>query len=97
MPPWEAPENSIFGINLRFNGDWYYKNTNIRRMDLSNLEKVVCDAVSENYGFDDARIFEKYSWKVQNREKSFVQVSLYRLCGDGLVDTGAGRGEQETA
>ena len=86
MPPWKADPEWLFGIKMRFVGDWWYKKGTVRRVDLSNLEKVICDITSEKYGFDDARIFEKYSWKVQNGEKSYVQVKVYRLLGDDLVD-----------
>lgn len=96
MPAWEAGEG-LFGVHLRFHGNWYFKNGNIRRMDLPNLEKVVCDAISERYGFDDARIFEKYTWKVQDGEKEFVAVRVYRLIGLDLVDTGFGRGNEKEA
>lgn len=91
MPPWKTSDNELFGIKMRFHHDWYFKKGTIRRVDLSNLEKVICDATAEKYGFDDARIFEKYSWKVQSGQTSFVEVEVYRLDGDALVGTGATR------
>lgn len=97
MPVWKCEPEWLYGIKMQFHGAWWYKNKNVRRVDLSNLEKVICDVTAEKYGFDDARIFEKYSWKVQNGAQSFVQVQCYRLTGDDLVDTGAGPGVQETA
>ena len=95
MPPWKCEPEWLFGISMRFRGEWYFRNQNIRRVDLANLEKVVCDAVSERYGFDDARIFEKYSWKVQDGTTSAVEVRCYRLLGDGLVDCGVRRGNEK--
>ena len=89
MPPWKCDPGWLYGIKMQFAGDWWYKKGTVRRVDLSNLEKIICDITAEKYGFDDARIFEKYSWKVQNRAQSFVQVKVYRLLGDDLVDTGA--------
>jgi hypothetical protein len=97
MPPWKADPSWLYGIKMQFAGDWWYKKGTVRRVDLSNLEKVICDITSEKYGFDDARIFEKYSWKVQNGAQSFVQVKVYRLTGDDLVDCGVRRGDEEAA
>ena len=94
MPVWKCSDEWLYGIELRFHSDWYFKNQKIRRIDLSNLEKVICDCVSEKYGFDDARIFEKYSWKVQNGTQSFVEVKVYQLSGNELVDTWTGCGNE---
>lgn len=78
MPPWKCEDEWLYGIELKFHSDWYFKNEKIRKIDLSNLEKIVCDCVSEKYGFDDARIFEKMSWKKQS-DKNFVDVKVYKL------------------
>ena len=97
MPLWECEPEWLYGIKMQMHGDWWFKNGSARRIDLSNLEKIICDVTAEKYGFDDARIFEKYSWKVQNGGQSFVQVKIYRLLGDDLVDTGARCGNEKEA
>lgn len=46
--------------------NWYFKNGNMLKLDLSNLEKFVHDTVARQLKFDDLAIWEKSSIKVQN-------------------------------
>ncbi len=62
--------------------DMYFKNGNMRKYDLQNLEKILIDAISEKYGHDDSYVWKKVSKKSHEINWSGVGVCVRKL-GEG--------------
>jgi Holliday junction resolvase RusA-like endonuclease len=62
-------------LELIIKTNWYYKNGSVKKIDIQNMEKILLDAISEKYGFDDSMIWSKTCEK-QDGEDSIL-VSLY--------------------
>lgn len=74
--PWPLPEQTLLWISLTFHGDWLTQKGKVKKVDLSNLEKVVIDTVAEKLGFDDSIIFEKRLTKKVQSEEQKVEIEL---------------------
>lgn len=62
-------------ITVEIHEDWYYKNGEIARKDISNREKFLTDAVFDALGIDDKIIFENTYKKVQSdQEKAVIEI-----------------------
>lgn len=83
MPHWKPDKDSLFGITISMHYDWYYKNGKLRKLDLSNLDKLVIDAVSEKMGIDDSHIVQVYLFKIQNITNSHTDI-LVTILDEGL-------------
>ena len=59
-----------------FVGDWYTKKGKVRKVDLSNLEKVVVDAICEKVGIDDSFVWKVEKRKEQGTENRGIRVSM---------------------
>lgn len=68
MPPRTLLPASLLGIKFKVFGKWRFENGKPRKLDLQNLEKILIDAIAERYDFDDARIWEKESIKVEAKD-----------------------------
>jgi len=76
VPMWTPRDSGYMHVDCQFLGNWYYKNGNVKRLDLQNLTKVLIDAISEKMRFDDKIIFAYESgWKHQS-ERSEVKVTM---------------------
>jgi len=57
--------------------DWYFKNGEIARKDISNREKFLTDAVFDALGLDDKIIFENTYRKIQSdQEKAVITLEV---------------------
>ena len=63
-------------IKMVFVGDWYTKKGKVRKVDLSNLEKVVVDAICEKVGIDDSFVWKVEKRKEQGTENRGIRVSM---------------------
>lgn len=72
VPYMPRPTHDYKGCKLRFymevHRDWFFRNGNMLKLDLSNLEKFVHDTVARQLKFDDLAIWEKTSRKIQNMD-----------------------------
>ena len=48
----------LFKIYVEYWSQWKYKNKNIKKKDLQNLNKILIDAIFEAIGRDDSLVFE---------------------------------------
>lgn len=57
--------------------DWYYKNGNMKKSDVSNREKFLIDSVFKGLEMDDMKIWEHIMIKAQDKawEGAVVQIS----------------------
>jgi Holliday junction resolvase RusA-like endonuclease len=52
--------------------DWYYKNGDIAKKDVSNREKFLIDSVFKGLELDDKQIFEQTFKKIQSEEEKAI-------------------------
>ena len=74
-PPPNIPADLLLAISLTYHDVWMTKEGKVRKLDLSNLEKVLLDAVCEHVGVDDSHIFKKESLK-QEGEKVGISITI---------------------
>lgn len=65
-------QQSMLSLKAELHGPWFYKNGKIKKADIMNLDKVLCDAISEKYGFDDSWIWKRTIEKVESRNVKIV-------------------------
>ena len=80
IPMWKPEGIGVLFIHINYHADFFFKNGKIRKIDLSNLEKVAIDTIAEKYGFDDCTIWEKTTNKTQEDSgKEYMEVVLGEL------------------
>lgn len=57
-------------------GSWYYKNGKVKKSDLTNLEKVLIDAVCEKLGIDDSFIWDTRRKKLHSESEEYLDCEL---------------------
>lgn len=73
----------LFYFNWVAVGDFYYKNGKVRRRDLTNLEKVLIDAVCEKLGVGDEFIWSTQRTKRHDEKKSHIEAEFGYLSHEG--------------
>ena len=82
MPSIKLPENVgdlKFSMLVEVYNNWYYKNGNMKKQDVQNMEKLIIDAVFEGIGIDDSHLWEVKLVKRQNKDKVKTVVTLWLL------------------
>jgi Holliday junction resolvase RusA-like endonuclease len=78
VKPCRWPVEWLLKLTLEYQSpQWHYKNGNLRRLDVQNLEKLVIDTLFAKWGWDDSRIVEKTSRKTWG-ERELIVVTLER-------------------
>lgn len=86
MPPRSFAPDSTLRVDVHFACSRFYKNGKLRVYDVSNLLKLLIDAVAERYGFNDARVWSgSWSSTDSDRERVEVVVSETQSNGDGTL------------
>lgn len=71
----EFKEQEKLRTYIELHGSWYFKNGNMRRKDLQNMDKVLVDAIFDKLGIDDSQIWDHHLIKVESEdEKTVVQI-----------------------
>lgn len=78
MPPRTLEPSSRLSLSITIGACWMFKNGNVRKLDIQNLEKILIDAIADKYSFDDSRVWQKYCKKVE-AEKEEVKVLLEEI------------------
>lgn len=65
-----------FYFNWSAVNNWYYKNGKPLRLDLTNLEKVLIDAVCEKLGVGDELIWDTRRTKIHSPTQSFIDAEI---------------------
>lgn len=68
-------EGNKLKVNVEVHEDWMCKNGTVKRVDISNREKFLIDAVFDALGIDDKYIFEHTMKKVQDT-KEFAIIKI---------------------
>lgn len=79
MPFKKFEEEERFFLHTEVHARWRCKNGSSRKLDVMNLDKIVCDAVAEKY-FDaeDERIWKRLIEKVESEEE-FLFIRLFSV------------------
>lgn len=75
MPKWTPEPSTSLSLSFSIRARWMNQNGTFRKLDIQNLEKILIDAISEKFGFDDSRIWQKFCKKIES-EKEEVAVIL---------------------
>ena len=77
MPPRTISQGSFLGLEVNVHAEWFFKNGNVRKLDIQNLEKILIDAIAEKYDVMDQMVWHK-SCKKQDGNES-VQVTIFEV------------------
>ena len=78
MRPEKLDLNHLYEMVIKVYDDWYYKNGSVRRLDIMNLDKIICDAVAEKYlDGKDELVFKRTIEKIQGKAKIEIELNLY--------------------
>jgi len=81
VPRWEIDKEQKVAMRIRFYGNWYTKAGKVKRIDATNCEKAVIDAICEKQGWDDSRIWSRCTGKVQ-AERERIEVKIRKVGGE---------------
>lgn len=80
MPKLPDPvDTHMFKLEATFTYNWIFKNGAIRKFDTQNMMKVLIDAVSERYGFDDSLVKWGSHASVHDEKAEYVDVKLTQM------------------
>ena len=72
--------SGLLRITLEYESpDWYYKNGNLKKLDVQNLEKLLLDTLFMKWGLDDSILAEKCSYKRYGPREQ-IRVTVERAC-----------------
>lgn len=78
MPPWPHTPGAPVRIDAHFEYKRFYGNGKPRVKDVSNLLKLLIDAVAERYGFNDCLVIAG-SWSSADSTRESVTVTVTEL------------------
>ena len=70
-----SSEKPVIDIRIKYFGNWYCKNGNVRRVDGPNLDKVLFDAIFERLGLDDSLVFF-WQGRKECGEEEYTEVEI---------------------
>jgi len=76
MPHIDIDKNKLYSMHNEYYYDWYYKNGNVKKKDVQNMNRLLIDAVFRGLGIDDSVLFKVTDEKVQSHKCKTV-VKLY--------------------
>jgi len=71
------PETKLF-CSIVVGGQWYYKNGNIKKRDVLNLQKFLIDSVFKGLEADDKQIFDCHILKCE-AERDWFDIEIKEL------------------
>ena len=72
VPKCELKKNARLRVETQIYENWFYKNGEVAKKDVSNREKFLVDSVFKALGIDDRYIFVQLLVKVQSDEEKAV-------------------------
>lgn len=78
MPPRTVSPDYFFQVDIKVRAPWFTAKGGARKLDIQNLEKILLDAISEKYEFNDSRVWKKSCEKI-DLDKEEVEVKLSYL------------------
>lgn len=82
MPPWEHTPGASIRVDAHFEFPRFHKNGRYKIKDVSNLLKLLLDAVAERYGFDDSFVVAG-SWSSADSNTERVIVTVTEIAQEG--------------
>jgi Holliday junction resolvase RusA-like endonuclease len=79
LPPLRLDDSVTYRMEIEYHANWYTKQGEVKKKDVRNYEKLVCDTVCRRYSIDDKLVWESLVTKVQDTEKEYVIVRLYAI------------------
>jgi Holliday junction resolvase RusA-like endonuclease len=68
----QGDNNIKLKVTTEIHEDWFYKNGDIAKKDVSNREKFLIDSVFKGLELDDKQIFEQTFKKIQSEEEKAI-------------------------
>src|SRR5688572_13939662 len=75
VPAWKTDKTGYIYFNADVYTETLFKNGNVRKLDLQNMEKALIDAICEKLGLSDEFIFQKFTRKIQS-EKDRIEIEI---------------------
>lgn len=76
MPPMDLKGNELFELHIRYHYNFYYKNGNLKKIDSSNFDKLLLDAIAEKLGVDDSQFKIRIVNDFHTNEESCTIVNI---------------------
>lgn len=76
VPPYKKKEDVTMQLTLNFHMPMFFKNGNLRKIDESNLTKLIKDLICEKIGFDDCWVKKTTSTHIHSEKLEFVECVL---------------------
>lgn len=78
IPPFKIEPQEKICLELEYHGKFFNKDGTIKRRDVQNLDKCLCDVLFEKFGADDSCIWKISACKVDDTEE-FVNVTISKI------------------
>lgn len=78
IPPFKIEPQDRIILTLEYHGKFYNNDGTIKKRDVQNLDKCLCDVLFEKFGADDSCIWMLNACKVDDKE-DFVNVTIIKL------------------
>ena len=82
-PPFKVGASDWVDVSIILSGNWLSKEGKIRKVDVTNREKLILDAICEKQGWDDSQVWCRRICKSQDVKKEFVSITL--MLSDGIL------------
>lgn len=76
IPPFQVDPCQLLYINWVAVRSWYYQNGKPKVFDLTNLEKVLMDAITEQIGVGDHLVWDTKRTKLHSDSQEYVDVEV---------------------
>lgn len=70
------PAGIKYTLLISIYDDWYFKNGNMRKKDVQNLDKLLIDEVFRKIGQDDFMVWTSCISKVQSKKEQKTEVTV---------------------
>ena len=78
IPPFKIEPQEKVILTLEYHGKFYNNDGTIKRRDVQNLDKCLCDVIFSKLGADDSCVWMISACKVEDLEE-FVQVTIIKI------------------
>lgn len=78
IPPFKIEPQEKIILILEYHGKFFNNDGTIKRRDVQNLDKCLCDVIFEKLGADDSCVWTLIAAKIPDKE-DFVQVTIIKI------------------
>ena len=76
-PRFKVNQDGFLLIHIQVMQNWYYKNGNLKKQDVQNMDKLYIDALCDGIGIDDSHVQSSNVEKIQYMGDPFSLVTIY--------------------